>query len=174
MRAYRCPETFQQARYRGNVDAGRVVDEQKAFANAVNSPRGAPALHYALQVKTNNPQLDKAMVALIHSESRGNPLARSPSNARGSTQVLNGTGADMAAELGLPWRSDLMQGSSQEAMAYQYQLGRRYLEKGLRKYGNLADAFRFYHGGYDQSGWGPVTNTYAAYNVQKMRQLGAA
>ena len=148
-------------------------DEQRAFAGAVNNPRMAPALHYASQVQSSNPQIDKAMMALIHSESRGNPGARSPANAWGATQVLDATGAEMARELKVPWRPDLMHSTSPQAVAYQYMIGRRYLEKGLQLYGNWADAFRFYHGGYKGKQWGPVTDTYAAYNVDKMRQMGA-
>ncbi|HEX3139172.1 MAG TPA: transglycosylase SLT domain-containing protein [Rhizobacter sp.] len=132
----------------------------------------ASALNYAASVQSDNPQMDKAMLALIHSESRGNPGARSPANAWGSTQVLDSTGAELARELKVPWRPDLMHSSSPQAIPYQYMLGRRYLEKGLGRYKNWADAFRFYHGGYDQRGWKQVTNTYAAYNVEKMRQLG--
>jgi len=131
-----------------------------------------PALNYAARVQTDNPQVDKAMLALIHSESRGNPGAKSPANAWGSTQVLDATGAQMAREIGAPWRPDLMHSSSPEAIPYQYAIGRRYLEKGLGLYKNWGDAFRFYHGGYKGPQWKNITNTYAAYNVEKMRQLG--
>lgn len=132
----------------------------------------APALNYAASVQTNNPQVDKAMLALIHSESRGHPEAHSPADAWGSTQVLDSTGAQLASELGVQWQPSLMRGSSPQAIAYQYAIGRRYLEKGLGQYKNWADAFRFYHGGPNQSGWKGRTNTYAAYNVEKMRQMG--
>ena len=155
------------------MDRGRVIDEQRAFGQAVSNPRMAPALQYAAQVRTNNPQVDAAMLALIHSESRGNPGARSPANAWGATQVLDSTGEEIAGQIGLPWRPALMHSSSPQAIAYQYAIGRAYLEQGIKKYRNWADAFRFYHGGPGQKGWGPVTNTYAAYNVLKMRQLGA-
>ena len=151
-----------------------MFDEQRAFGKVMNNPRMAPALAYAAQVHTDNPQVDAAMLALIHSESRGNPTARSPANAWGATQVLPSTGKEIAEKwLGIRWRPDLMRGTSPEAMAYQYRLGRAYLEHGIKKYRNWADAFRYYHGGSDRSGWGTVTNTYAAYNVLKMRQLGA-
>ncbi|TQD47740.1 lytic transglycosylase domain-containing protein [Marilutibacter aestuarii] len=49
-------------------------------------------------------RLDPAWVAAeIRAESTFNPRARSPANALGLMQILPGTGASVAARLGLPW-----------------------------------------------------------------------
>lgn len=80
----------------------------------------------------------------------------------GSTQMLPETAKEMAGKLGMPWRPELLTGKTPEAAAYQDQLGHAYFDEGLSKYGgNVEQALKYYHGGPDESKWGPKTRTYA-------------
>jgi soluble lytic murein transglycosylase-like protein len=108
------------------------------------------------------------MPALIHQESGGNGLAKSYKGALGSTQMLPDTARDMAAKLKLPFRPDLLQSNTPEALSYQRRLGEAYFQQGLDETGNLRDALRYYHGGPDRSQWGPKTNAYASAILRRM------
>lgn len=77
------------------------------------------------------------------------------------TQMLPETAKEMAAKIGLPFRPDLLTGTSRLAAEYQKRLGKAYFEEGLAKTGNLQDALHYYHGGPDRSLWGPKTRAYA-------------
>lgn len=88
--------------------------------------------------------------------------------AQGNTQVLPATGQGLASKLGIPWRPDLMTGTTPEAAAYQRRIGQAYLEEGLSKTGNVRDALRYYHGGPNRKMWGPKTNGYADSILKRM------
>ena len=75
--------------------------------------------------------------------------------------MLPATAKEMAQKLGVPWRPDLMRGSSDQAAQYQRALGQAYFAQGLEATGNYRDALRYYHGGPDRRQWGPKTNAYA-------------
>ncbi len=77
------------------------------------------------------------------------------------TQMLPATAQEMAGKLGVPWRPDLLRGTSPEAAQYQLKLGKAYFDEGLRTTGNVRDALRYYHGGPSRSMWGRKTNRYA-------------
>lgn len=118
------------------------------------------------------------MVALIHGESEGNPLAVGPptkyGRAYGSTQMLLPTAREMADKLGVQFKEEMFKSNSAEAIAYQYALGRAYLEQGLMKHRNYADAFRYYNAGPNQRNWNNTqTNDYVASGLGKLRMLGA-
>ena len=81
--------------------------------------------------------------------------------AHGLMQVQDATGEEMARKLGIPWRPDLMRGTSDEAAQYQRARGNDYLQEGFDKTGNIRDALRYYHGGPNRRLWGPKTNSYA-------------
>jgi len=78
------------------------------------------------------------------------------------TQMLPETAKEMAGKLGLPWRPNLLRGTSPEAAEYQKRLGRAYLEEGLARTGNVRDALHYYHGGPNRQQWGPKTRAYAS------------
>lgn len=103
--------------------------------------------------------------ALIQQESGGRPGVRGPQTKYGQplgmTQLLPDTAREMAGKLGLPFRPDLLEGSTPEAAQYQQALGRAYYQEGLAKTGNVRDALRYYHGGPNRAMWGPKTNAYA-------------
>lgn len=121
---------------------------------------------------------DPVMDALIAQESGGDGNAVGPQTqygqALGSTQMLPATAEEMARKLGVPWRPDLMRGDSETAMSYQRRLGEAYLQEGLDEYGgDLRMALMRYHGGPDQSLWGPKTQAYADNVMRRMGQDGA-
>jgi hypothetical protein len=76
--------------------------------------------------------------------------------------MLPKTAQAMAAKLNVPWRPELMTGTTPEAEQYQTTLGRAYFDEGMQKYGgDPRKALMYYHGGPDESLWGPKTNAYA-------------
>ncbi len=106
-----------------------------------------------------------ALPALKQRESGGRPGVMGPQTqwgrAVGSTQMLPDTAKAVAAKVGLPWRPDLLSGTTPEAASYQDTLGHAYLTEGIAKTGSLEDGLRYYHGGPDRRQWGPKTEAYA-------------
>lgn len=109
---------------------------------------------------------------LIQAESSGRAGALGPQTpygqAMGLTQVLPSTGEGIAKRLGVPWRPDLMTGTSADAATYQRGIGQAYLDEALSKTGNVRDALRYYHGGPNRKLWGPKTNIYADGILRRM------
>ncbi len=87
----------------------------------------------------------------------------------GATQLLSGTGEEMAGKLGVPWRPELLSRTDEAARRYQLGLGRAYFDEGLAKTGNIRDALRYYHGGPNRAIWGPKTNRYADEVLARVR-----
>lgn len=112
------------------------------------------------------------MPHLIAQESGGRAGAVGPQTqygrAQGNMQVLPATGAGVARSLGIPWRPDLMSGTSTEAARYQRIIGQGYLDEALQKTGNVTDALHYYHGGPDRRLWGPKTRAYAQDVLHRM------
>ena len=112
---------------------------------------------------TFNPE--RVFQAVIEQESGGRAGVTGPQTrygrAQGLAQMLPETAREMAGKLGVPYRPELMTGTSPEAANYQYQLGLAYFKQGLAATGNLRDALRYYHGGPDRSIWREKTNRYA-------------
>jgi hypothetical protein len=86
--------------------------------------------------------------------------------------VLPSTARGIAKNLGIPYREDLLTGTSPEAASYQDQLGRAYLQEGFQNTGNAREALMYYHGGPDRSLWGPKTNAYADEVLSRWSQGG--
>jgi hypothetical protein len=112
------------------------------------------------------PTIDRVFNSLIIQESGGRAGIPGPATkygtAHGMSQMLDGTGAEVARQLGLEWRPDLMRAATPEAAAYQRQLGRAYFEEGLQRYGgDVRKALMFYHGGPNEKLWGSKTHAYA-------------
>lgn len=109
---------------------------------------------------------------LIQQESGGRVGISGPQTqygqAQGMTQMLPATAQGVAKKLGVPWRPDLMSGTSPAAAAYQKALGQGYLEEALAKTGNVSDALKYYHGGPNRRQWGPKTNSYADNILRRM------
>lgn len=119
---------------------------------------------------------DAVFEALILQESGGRPgIAGQPTEygtAWGASQMLDGTAQQMAAKLGVPWNAAMMRDKSPQGLEYQKTLGRAYFEEGMEKYGgDVSKALMYYHGGPDESKWGPKTRAYVG---QVLNRLPAA
>lgn len=112
--------------------------------------------------------------AVIQQESGGRAGVTGPvtqyGRAQGLTQMLPATAREMAGKLGVPWRPELMTGTSADARAYQARLGAAYLDQAFEETDNMFDALRYYHGGPDRSLWGPKTNSYARSVMGRLRK----
>jgi hypothetical protein len=113
----------------------------------------------------DNPTLDNVMPRLIKQESGGRAGIVGPETpygrAIGRAQTLPSTAKAMAKSLGVPYREDMLTGTSPEAAQYQDMLGRAYLEEGYGKTGSVDGALKYYHGGPNEALWGPKTQAYA-------------
>lgn len=113
----------------------------------------------------DNPTLDNVMPRLIKQESGGRAGIVGPETpygrAIGRTQMLPDTAKGAAQSLGIPYREDLLRGTTPEAAQYQDMLGRAYLEEGFTKTGSVDGALKYYHGGPNEALWGPKTQAYA-------------
>lgn len=157
-------------RYRGarttNVPEGGALYEIPGSygQDAQQQPQDAPQAQPMSGGAPGDP--GTIMPALIAQESGGRAGVLGPQTdygrAEGRTQMLPATAEAMARKLGVPWRPDLMRGDTPAAADYQDKLGQAYLEEGLAKYGgDPRKALMYYHGGPDESLWGPKTNAYA-------------
>jgi soluble lytic murein transglycosylase-like protein len=87
------------------------------------------------------------------------------------TQLLPGTAREMAASLGVPYREDLLRGTSPAAADYQRALGRAYFQQGWNATGgDPRQALMYYHGGPNRRLWGPRTHAYAD---EVLRRVGS-
>ena len=102
--------------------------------------------------------------AIIGQESGGRygvPNAEG-SGAMGIGQVMPDTARVLAQRVGLPYRPDLMRGTSPEARQYQDAITEAAAKEAWQAGGgDVRKAAMYYHGGSDQSGWGPKTRRYA-------------
>lgn len=80
----------------------------------------------------------------------------------GVGQVMPTTAKTLASRLGLPWRPDLMRGTSAEARRYQDQITHAAAQEAwAATNGDPRAAAMYYHGGSDRRLWGPKTRRYA-------------
>jgi hypothetical protein len=161
------------------VDNGDGTKTLVPFANGVPlgqagaAPMGAaPTLPEGYKVRPATFQPSSVMDSLIQQESGGRPGVLGPQTrygqAQGLTQMLPATAEAVAKKLGVPWRPDLMTGTSKSAAEYQRALGQAYLEEGYGATGNIRDALHYYHGGPSKKLWGPKTRRYADSVISRM------
>lgn len=80
----------------------------------------------------------------------------------GIGQTLPATAREMSGVLGIPYREDLLSGTSAEAEAYQRRVSRAYLAQGYnRERGDPRRTAMYYHGGPNTRMWGLRTRRYA-------------
>lgn len=90
----------------------------------------------------------RLLMAQMQVESGGNPNVQSEKGAQGLMQIIPAT----QQSLGVTNPNDPIQSINAAAQL---------MAENLDRYGNVADAVRAYHGGTDQSAWGPKTQAYA-------------
>lgn len=132
------------------------------------APRAAPRRAPSQASRYSGPMpssADALFPALIRQESGGQAGIVGPQTrygrAIGRTQMLPATAREVAQKVGVPYREDLLRGTSSEAAQYQDRLGLAYLQEGFERTGNARDALHYYHGGPDRKLWGPKTRSYA-------------
>lgn len=165
------------------VDANKIdwhpIGENGSFAtNQLGDPVGSGnpfAPQGGQPGQSGGGTLNDVFGALIQQESGGKAGIRGQQTAYGvplgRTQLLPKTAQEMAAKLGLPWRPELLEGTTPEAAAYQDKLGRAYFDEGLQKSGgDIERALKYYHGGPNERMWGPKTNTYAKAVLARARK----
>ncbi len=110
--------------------------------------------------------------AIIGQESGGRygvPNAEG-SGAMGVGQVMPQTAQALAKWVGLPFRPDLMRGTSPEARTYQDRITEAALQEAWNAGGgNTRTAAMYYHGGSNRDIWGPKTQRYADNIMARMR-----
>jgi soluble lytic murein transglycosylase-like protein len=134
-------------------DKGTAAD---LFARAASLDAKNPLIHQNMQIAGLVPAdrppnkmvpIPDLVAAVSRQESRGDATAVSPKNAQGLMQVLPGTGEEIARQLGLLWRPDLMTLNTPEGRAYNMKIGTTYLTGRLAKYGNQTLALAAYNAG---------------------------
>jgi soluble lytic murein transglycosylase-like protein len=84
------------------------------------------------------------------------------SGAMGIGQVMPATAKVLAERIGLPFRPDLMGGTSPQAKQYQDAITEAAAKEAWQAGGgNTRDAAMYYHGGSNRQVWGPKTRRYA-------------
>jgi hypothetical protein len=112
--------------------------------------------------------------AIIGQESGGRygvPNAEG-SGAMGIGQVMPETAKALAARIGLPYRPDLMAGTSPQAKQYQDAITEAAVQEAWQAGGNGRDpqtAAMYYHGGSNRKIWGPKTRNYAQAILGRIR-----
>lgn len=88
----------------------------------------------------------------------------------GVGQQMPETARVLAGRLGLPYRPDLMRGTSPEARQYQDAITNAAVQEAW-KYGNgdVRNAAHYYFAGPDRSGWGPKTRQYGIDILRRMK-----
>ena len=91
------------------------------------------------------------------------------SGAMGIGQVMPDTARSLASRLGLPYRPDLMGGTSPEARQYQDRITDAAAREAWEASGgNPFRAAMYYHGGSNRDLWGPKTHDYANDVMRRM------
>ncbi|RQS63832.1 lytic transglycosylase domain-containing protein [Burkholderia sp. Bp8984] len=122
-----------------------------------SDPYGAYIAH-ASQVYNVDPRLIRAV---IQTESSGRPKAVSDQGAVGLMQVEPSTAK------GMGYKGDLTDPQTN------INAGTQYLSQLLDRYGDPQKALMAYHGGFDQRGWGPLTQAYPGKVLTNFNKLPA-
>lgn len=79
------------------------------------------------------------------------------------------TARALSQRLGLPYRPDLLRGTSREAQAYQNALTQEAVQEAWRYgKGDPRRAAQYYFAGPDQRGWGPKTRKYGEDIIRRL------
>ena len=87
----------------------------------------------------------------------------------GIGQIMPATARNLAQKTGVPYRPDLLSGTTDEARTYQNQLTNAALQEAWNYGGGDArKAAHYYFGGSDQNKWGRKTRKYGDDIVRRM------
>lgn len=95
------------------------------------------------------------------------------SGAMGIGQVMPDTARTLASRIGLPYRPDLMRGTSAEARAYQDRITDAAVKEAWDHGGQGKDpalSAKYYFAGPDRGKWGPKTARYASDILSRLRK----
>ncbi len=108
--------------------------------------------------------VDTVLPVIMQQESGGNYTAKNPeTGALGAYQVMPATAQGIAKQLGIPWKPELMANDTPAGRSYQDRIGRAAVKEAIdASGGDPATMAAYYHGGSDQSKWGPRTQQYAS------------
>jgi len=128
-------------------------------AGSISTPISGPGMSGG-QGKAS---VEALLPAIVQQESRGNYSAiNRGTGAMGAYQVMPETAKTLAGRLGLPWRPELMTAATADGRQYQDAIGHAAVSEAVQASGgDPAVAAAYYHGGSDQSKWGPKTRQYA-------------
>lgn len=118
-----------------------------------------PIIARASQTYNVDPRLIRAV---IQTESTNNPKAVSPKGAIGLMQV------EPTTAQGMGYKGNLTDPQTN------INAGTQYLSQLLDKYGDPQKALMAYHGGFDQRGWGPLTQAYPVKVLDAFNKLPAS
>lgn len=96
------------------------------------------------------------------------------SGAAGVGQVMPETARALAARIGLPYRPELLRGTSEEAKRYQDAITNAAVREAWDVGGAGKDprtAAQYYFGGSDRDKWGPKTQRYGGDILERLRAL---
>ena len=170
----RAPYSLNEGERRFDGDNHMVAEGAPKF-HAVTTPAGGTTTVFgAPGGQGGSASVDAMLPAIVQQESGGNYSARNPSTgAMGAYQVLPATAKSLAERLGLPWRPELMTAASADGRQYQDAIGHAAVSEAVEASGgDPAVAAAYYHGGSDQSKWGPKTRRYAQEVTARLGRQG--
>lgn len=149
---------------------GHMVAEGAPKFHAVTTPQGATTTVYGAPGSSGPATVESMLPVIVAQESHGNYSAvNRGTGAMGAYQVMPATAKTLAERLGLPWRPELMTASTADGRQYQDAIGHAAVSEAVdASGGDPAVAASYYHGGSDQSKWGPKTRQYAQEVVAKL------
>ena len=124
----------------GRPDHAVWIARRSGIDGVMLMPEGWPVPYPASATGDAEPAF---IYAITRQESNFDPTAVSPANARGLMQLLPGTAAQVARQLGIPTQLGWLTAQP----AHNMQLGARYLADQIARFGNLALAAAAYNAG---------------------------
>lgn len=152
----------------------------QAFAIRPSIPTGATsriaAVQPPAQVGTGSSDYDRFKQAIIAQESGGKygVMNAEGSGAMGVGQVMPQTARNLAKRIGVPYREDLMKGTSAEARQYQDQITEAAIRDAYNSSQNDVDRAHYYYGGSNRKQWGERTRKYGQDILRRLGQPGSA
>lgn len=153
--------------YSGQMTATALLDVRSLVTKEMDATVALATVEdaYSVSAPALDPTaVDRAINITVNTESGGRRGVAGPPTPRGraygTMQVLDTTGAAVAKKLGIPWRPDLMRGTSDEAAAYQKLIGSTYFTEQLQVFGgDVRKAWAAYNAG---PGWVKAAEARAA------------